>query len=85
MQILIFRMLSEYGTEQAEMEQRINQIIELDESIRATLDQSLKHQESMKGTFDKLARPRAFQIGDTILLWDKRRENPGKHEKFDSL
>ena len=32
MQIPIFKMLSEYGTEQAEMEQRINQIVELDES-----------------------------------------------------
>ena len=85
MQILIFRMLSEYGTKQSEMEQRINHIIELDESRRAALDQSLRHQESMKGTFDKSARPRAFQIGDTVLLWDKRREKPGKHGKFGSL
>ena len=84
-QIPIFRMLSEYGTEHSEMEQRINQIIELDESRRAALDQSLRHQESMKGTFDKSARPRSFQIGDTVLLWDKRREKPRKHGKFDSL
>ena len=41
--------------------------------------------ESMNGTFDKSARPRAFQIGDTVLLWDKRREKLGKHGKFDSL
>ena len=67
------------------MEQRINQIVGLDESRRAALDKSLRHQESMKGTFDKSARPRAFQIGDTVLLWDKRREKPGKHGKFDSL
>ena len=67
------------------MEQSINQIIELDESRSVALDQSLKHQESMKGTFDKSARPRAFQVGDTVLSWDKRREKPGKHEKFDSL
>ena len=78
-------MLSEYGTEQAEMEQRINQIIELDESRRAALDQSLRYQESMKGTFDKSARSRSFQIGDIVLLWDKRREKPGKHGKFDCL
>ena len=32
MQIPIFKMLSEYGTKQAEMEQKINQIVELDES-----------------------------------------------------
>ena len=63
------------------MEQRINQIIELDECRRAALDQSLRHQESMKGTFDRSARLRSFQIGDTVLLWDKRREKPGKHGK----
>ena len=26
-----------------------------------------------------------FQKGDMVLLWDKRREKPGKHGKFDSL
>ena len=82
MQIPIFRMLSDYEAEKDEMEQRVNQIIELDESRRASLDQLLRHQESVKGTFDKLAKPRSFQIGDTILLWDKRREKQGKHGKF---
>jgi hypothetical protein len=24
-------------------------------------------------------------VGDTVLLWDKGREKPGKHDKFDSL
>jgi len=24
-------------------------------------------------------------IGDIVLLWDKGREKPGKHDKFDSL
>ena len=85
MQILIFKMLSEYGTEQSEMEQRINQIIELDESRKVSLDQSLRHQESMKGTFHKSVRPRSFQIRDTVLIWDKIREKPGNHGKFDSL
>ena len=85
MQIPIFRLLSEYGTERLEMEQRIHQIIELDEARRASLDQSLRHQESMKGTFDKSAKPRSFQVGDTILLWDKRSKKLGKHGKFDSL
>ena len=43
MQIPIFKMISEYGTEGEKMEQRINQIIELDKSRRATLDQALRH------------------------------------------
>ena len=35
--------------------------------------------------FDKTTRKRVFSIGDTVLLWDKRREKLGKHGKFDSL
>ena len=85
MQISIFRLLSDYDSERLEMEDNIHQIIELDEARRVALDQSLRHQESMRGTFDKSARQRTFQIGDTVLLWDKRREKPGKHGKFDSL
>jgi hypothetical protein len=30
-------------------------------------------------------RKRDFMIGDIVLLWDKGREKPGKHGKFDSL
>jgi hypothetical protein len=26
-----------------------------------------------------------LELGDTVLLWDKGREKPGKHGKFDSL
>ena len=70
MQIPIFKMINEYGTEGEEMEQRINQIIELDESTRVALDQALRHQESMKGTFDKSAKPRPLKVRDTVVLWD---------------
>ena len=66
MQIPIFRLLSEYRTKRLEMEHRIHQIIELDEARRAALDQSLRHQESMKGTFDKSSKPRSFQTGDIV-------------------
>ena len=71
--------------EEDSMPNRINQIIELDENRRKSLDHSIRNQDKIKRTFDKSARPRSFQIGDTVLLWDKRREKPGKHEKFDSL
>ena len=84
-QFSIFRMLLDYSPEEDEMEQRVNQIIELVENRRTSLDQLLRHQESVKGTFNKSAKPRSFQIGDTVLLWDKRSEKPGKHGKFDSL
>ena len=63
----------------------MNQLIELDENRRKAFDHSLKSQDKVKKAFDKSSRQRDFQVGDTVLLWDKRREKPGKHGKFDSL
>jgi hypothetical protein len=48
-------------------------------------DQMEKNQEKIKGTFDRKARKRDFKKGDQVLMWDKRREKPGMHQKFDSL
>ena len=79
------KMLQEYEMEEDSMPNRINQIIELDENRRKALDHSIRNQDKIKGSFDKSARPRPFQNGDTVLLWDKRREKPRKHRKFDSL
>ena len=71
--------------EEYSMPNGIDQIIELDENRRKALDHSIRNQDKIKGTFDKSAKPRPFQIGDTVLLWDKRREKPRKHGKFDNL
>ena len=59
-------------------------MIELDENKRKSLD-SINNSDKIKRTFDKSTRPGSFQVGDTVLLWDKRREKPRKHGKFDSL
>ena len=67
------------------MPNRINQIIELDENRRKALDHSIRNQDKIKRTFDKSSRPRPLEIGDIVLLWDKRKEKPTKHKKFDSV
>jgi len=38
----------------------------------------------MKSLFDRKARERYFK-GDLVLRWDTRREDKGKHGKFDNL
>ena len=63
----------------------INQIMELSESRRLSCEQNYRNQEKVERAFDKTTRQRVFSIGDIVLLWDKRREKPGKHGKFDSL
>ena len=67
------------------MANRINYLIELDESQRNSLHRSIINQEKVKRTFDKSAKPGSFRIGDTILFCDKRREKLGKRGKFDGL
>jgi len=39
----------------------------------------------MKSLFDRRARGRDFKEGDLVLIWDSRREDKGKHGKFDNL
>jgi hypothetical protein len=44
-----------------------------------------RNQEKIKNTFDHKAKERNLVEGDLVLLWDKRKEKPGMHMKFDSL
>jgi transposase InsO family protein len=74
-----------YGLDKDFQQSRIDQLVELDEIKRKALDQSIKNQEKVKKTFDKSSRQRVFQEGETVLLWDKRREKPRNHGKFDNL
>ena len=44
-----------------------------------------KYQNKMKEIFDRKARERKFKKGHLVLRWDTRREDKGKHAKFDNL
>lgn len=63
----------------------MNQFVELDENIRKAFNHLVQIQDKVKGTFDKKAHPRILQKGDLVLMWDKRKKKPGKHDKFDNL
>ena len=39
----------------------------------------------MKKLFDRRTKARNFNVGDKVLKWDSRREDKGKHRKFDNL
>lgn len=43
------------------------------------------YQQKMKFMFDKKVKDRPLQLGDFVLRWDVRREEKGKHKKFDPL
>ena len=42
-------------------------------------------QENIKKIFDGRTKLNNFQVGDTVLKWDSRREDKGKHGKFENL
>ena len=81
----VYQLLREFDIEESALQNRVNQLVELDEIRRKAYDQNFKSQEKTKKAFDKSARQRDFKVGDTVVLWDKGREKPGKHGKFDSL
>ena len=42
-------------------------------------------QERIKKIFDKRTKAKDFYLVDKVLKWDSRREDKGKHGKFDFL
>ena len=39
----------------------------------------------MKDIFDKKVKKEMFAVGDLVLRWDARKDEKGKHGKFDNL
>jgi hypothetical protein len=85
LQIPILHFSQQYITKGEEIQGRIKQLVELDESRRVALSQMGINQEKVKNTFNHKAKERDFTEGDLVLLWDKRREKPSMHKKLDGL
>lgn len=79
------RFLQEVNEELDYFSTRINQIIELNENRDEIHYKIHKYQNKMKILFDKKARERDFREGDLVLRWDTRREDKGKHGKFENF
>eukprot|EP00253_Pinus_taeda_P031291 PITA_31291 len=79
------KLLQEIQAEPNEMQRRVNQTIHLQQTIEQVLDRAQILQEKLKNMFDKKAKAEDFWVGSKVLRWDSRREDKGKHEKFDFL
>ena len=80
-----YQLLQNFSTNKDVVQNRIDQIVELDETRRTAFETACKNQSNIKKSFDKCSRSRSLQVGDMVLLWDRKNEKPGKHKKFDSL
>jgi transposase InsO family protein len=56
----VYQFVQRYGLDDNFQQSRIDQLVELDESRRKVLDQSIRNQEKVKNTFDKSLRQRVF-------------------------
>ena len=43
------------------------------------------HRKKVKESFDKKVKKDVFAVGDRVLRWDARKDEKGKHGKFDNL
>jgi hypothetical protein len=49
------------------------------------LNKTSERQQSIKIYFDKNATVKKFQKGELVLLWNKSKEKPSMHTKFEAL
>ena len=81
----MIKLVQEIQSEEDNMVRRINQTIHLQQTREEFYNRAQKVQENIKKLFDKRTKACDFKIGDKVLKWDSRREDKGKHGKFDNL
>ena len=79
------KMIQELQVEPNGIQRRINKTIHLQQSREEVYTKSQVIQDKIKNIFEKKTRADDFFIGDQVLKWDTRREDKGKHGKFDFL
>eukprot|EP00253_Pinus_taeda_P024960 PITA_24960 len=79
------KLLQEIQVEPNDMQRRVNQTIHLQQTREQVYDRAQMLQEKLKKMFDKKAKAEDFWVGSKVLRWDSRREDKGKHSKFNFL
>ena len=81
----VIKLIQEIQSEEDSMIRRISQTIHLQQTREEVYNRAQKVQENIKKLFDKRKKACVSNTGDKVLTWDSRREDKGKHGKFDSL
>ena len=83
--IPVIKLLQEIQAEPNDIQRRINQTIHLQQTREEVYQRTQVLQDKLKKIFDKRTKAEDFFIGNKVLRWDSRREDKGKHGKFDFL
>ena len=66
-------------------QRRMLQMIELNQVREALVENTKVYKDKVKFVFDKRENQKNFQVDDLVLRCDVRRQDRGKHDKFDNL
>ena len=81
----VMKLWKHANEEPNEVTRRMNQIIKVQQNRVEVDDKHQKYQDNMKALFDKKDKYKEFLPGDLVLKWEDRKEDVGKHGKFDHL
>ena len=81
----VMKLLQEVQIEENDIQRRVNQTIHLEQTREEVYQRAQLAQDKIKQIFDRRTKENDFQIGDKVLKWDSRREDKGKHGKFENL
>ena len=81
----VMKLLQEMQAKPNDSQRRINQMIHLQQTREEVFNKTQVIQENIKKIFDKQTKEDDFELGDLVLKWDARKEDKGKHGKFDHL
>ena len=68
-----------------DIQRRIVSLIELQQEREAVEEKVQMYRKKIKEIFDKKIKENTFSCGDMVLRSDARKEQKGKHGKFDNL
>ena len=60
-------------------------MIELQQNREKVEERAQLYRLKIKRIFDRNIKENTFLVGDMVLRWDARKEQKGKHGKFDNL
>eukprot|EP00253_Pinus_taeda_P030829 PITA_30829 len=83
--IPVIKLLQEIQAEPNDIQRRINHTIHLQQTREQVYNKAQILQDKLKKIFDKRTKAEDFCVGNKVLRWDSRREDKGKHAKFDFL
>jgi len=85
MRLSIYKVLGQFSTDKEALQNRIDELVQLEEDRLVAYTHFTDYQAYIKRVFNRRAKGKPLQVGDIVLLWDKKNGKSGDHDKFDSL